>query len=187
MKAITSCLLFASLLVKARPSPDPPVTLLAAQIDSDCADDACPIASISVLGIAGDVTTYGLLGEAASIETLIEGPAGYTLSHTDLVDGTTLSIEDDCTFVSGGSSAVNCVQHFGFDVATVTSAKVQAIATLTASGGGTAASGSESGSGPAPAKTGSNGGVRTGNVTGIGCALIMVTATVVTLSGISMW
>ncbi|KAJ7677754.1 hypothetical protein DFH06DRAFT_559963 [Mycena polygramma] len=54
MRVITACMLLASLLVNALPSPDPPVTLMQAQIDStECEDQFCPIASISVLGSAG--------------------------------------------------------------------------------------------------------------------------------------
>ncbi|KAJ6546650.1 hypothetical protein DFH09DRAFT_1087596 [Mycena vulgaris] len=160
MKAIVSCVLFASLLVRALPSPDSAITLLAAQIDPDCTQ--CPIVSVSVLGIAGDETTYELFGIPASIETLIEGPAGYTLMHVDntvLIHGTrVLTAEDDCTFA--GTSAANCVQHYDTAVSTVTGAPLKAIETVTPAIGAHAASGS----GPAPTNTGSNGSVRTGDV-----------------------
>ncbi|KAJ6481470.1 hypothetical protein C8R47DRAFT_1134537 [Mycena vitilis] len=52
MKA-TVYLLFTALLVNAFPTPDLPApTLLAAQLDSDCANNACPIVSLSILGSA---------------------------------------------------------------------------------------------------------------------------------------
>ncbi|KAJ7677751.1 hypothetical protein DFH06DRAFT_559936 [Mycena polygramma] len=195
MKATTACLLFASLLVNALPSPDTPApTLLAAQIDSDCANGKCPVVSLSVLGNSGGVTTYALDGFPHSVDstnpgvvqngsptqTLIEGPDGYTLLHADLNNGITTSIEDDCTFIAGGSSAANCVQHFGGHVTTVTSAKVLPLQTLTplSVGFGAAPSSTKSGSN-------SNGGGRSGDVRGIGCVLVMVAATVVSLNG--MW
>ncbi|KAJ7916143.1 hypothetical protein B0H13DRAFT_374453 [Mycena leptocephala] len=193
MKAIASFVLFASLLVQVRalPSPDSPVTLLAATIDPDC--NPCPIMSVSVLGVAGDATTYELLGIAGGAdsvytniffdpsptETLIEGPAGYTLMHVDntaLVDGThVLTAEDDCTFA--GTSAANCVQHLGTAISTVTGAPLKAIQTFTPFG-------AASGSGPASTGAGSNGSVRAGDGAGIRCLLIMVgftTAIVATL------
>ncbi|KAJ7677755.1 hypothetical protein DFH06DRAFT_559989 [Mycena polygramma] len=189
MKAATACLLFTALLVNAFPTPDLPVpTLLAAQIDSDCANNACPIASLSILGSAGGATTYALDGIPFSVdpentlmaqdpsptETLIEGPDGYTLLHIAFEAGQTLSVEDDCTFIAGGSSAVNCVQHFGEQVSTATNAEVQTLRVP-----------SPLSDQPSPTgKTGSNGGVRSSDVRGIGCALIMVIATaVITLRG----
>ncbi|KAJ7479449.1 hypothetical protein B0H11DRAFT_2194129 [Mycena galericulata] len=194
MKAIASCVLFASLLVRALPSPDSPVTLLAAQIDPDCAQNECPIVSISVLGVAGSQTTYELLGFAASTdsedtnfffdpsptETLIEGPEGYTLMHVnptvlpDPMATRLLTVEDDCTFV--GTSAVNCMQHYDTLVSTITGAPLKAIATVNPGDGGPSTSGS------APTHTSSSGGVRAG--AGMGCMLIIVATIAVTLSRI---
>ncbi|KAJ7250726.1 hypothetical protein C8J57DRAFT_1521129 [Mycena rebaudengoi] len=103
-------LLLTSLLGRAIPAPDFEATILAAPDFLEFES----FQSVSVVGVAEDVTTYELIHFAESFHdagtaTLIEGPSGYTLTFLDpgvLFGTTTLGIKDECQFL--GTTAASC-------------------------------------------------------------------------------
>ncbi|KAJ6585996.1 hypothetical protein B0H19DRAFT_1250739 [Mycena capillaripes] len=104
-------LLLAPLLGHALPAPDFEATILAA---SDFLEFES-FQSVSVAGVAGDVTTYDLIHFSESFHdagtaTLIEGPSGYTLTFLNpgvKFGTTTQGIMDECQFL--GTTAASCV------------------------------------------------------------------------------
>ncbi|KAJ7121899.1 hypothetical protein C8R43DRAFT_1136408 [Mycena crocata] len=136
-------LLLSSLLVSARPSPDSPVTVLAApEFEGFVAGG---IESIFPIGTAaaGDVTTYEIFRTThgtfkdEQTATLLESSGGYTLiwddALTDFIPTSTVTtwfVTDACTFI-GGSQAVCSVQKAeGGATFPLTTVTVEALATL---------------------------------------------------------
>ncbi|KAJ6567312.1 hypothetical protein DFH09DRAFT_457215 [Mycena vulgaris] len=104
-------LLLTPLLGRAIPTPDFEATILAA---SDFLEFES-FQSVSVVGVAGDVTTYELIHFSESFHdagtaTLIEGPSGYTLTFLNpgvIFGTTTQGVKDECQFL--GTTAASCV------------------------------------------------------------------------------
>ncbi|KAF7352383.1 hypothetical protein MVEN_01202600 [Mycena venus] len=126
--------------------------------------------SVSVAGVEGDVTTYELIHFSESFHdpgtaTLIEGPAGYTLTFANpgaILNGNTDQVGDECQFM--GTTAASCVD-FEFGIAHSTAVQpLVATWTVTASGdrptpSTSSARSASAGSVPSstPAPTGSSG------------------------------
>ncbi|KAJ7682293.1 hypothetical protein DFH06DRAFT_1314510 [Mycena polygramma] len=137
MHFISAIALFVALPgLRAAPVPDFEATILAA---SDFLNFET-FQSVSVAGVAADVTTYELIHfsdsfHSAGTATLIEGSGGYTLTFDNpgaIIDGTTEKVADECQFL--GTTAASCV---GFDFGLAKSTAIEPLVatfTVTASG-----------------------------------------------------